>query len=152
MFTTLFTHRRHRLPAHQQVTRICGIIAAVATMLETVKHVVLHRSPSHAWCCGGVEQIIDTAIGIHSRVALRLAVGTNAIGVVHEYHDVNEDPQQRRGNDYLASMQTELAAKHDGGTSWGREKESNNFPGLPAHEQHYHNSSRSSWPVSGGDG
>jgi len=121
-------------------------------VLETIKHVVLHRSPSHARCCGGIELIIKVAFGISDRTALCLAVGTNAIGVIHEYHNVNEDPQERRGNDYLASMQTELAAKHDGGTSWRREKESNNFPCLPAHKQHYHNSPGLSWPVSGGDG
>jgi len=124
----------------------------IITVLETIKHVVLHRSPSHAWCWGGVKQIIDAAVGIPDRVALRLAIGTNTIGVVHEYHNVNEDPQQRRGNDYLASMQTELAAKHYGGTTRRREREQKTFLSLPAHKQHYHNSPGSPWPVSGGDG
>lgn len=130
----LFAHGRHRFPALQQVTGIRGVVRGAAVVvpvvLETVERVVPYRAPSHPPGGGRVERRRRGQRRRRRFVGVfRLAVGPDAVGVVHQQRDVDEYPQQRRGYDYLARVQAKLAAEHRrgrgvrGGTT-GEERQS----------------------------
>lgn len=106
VFAPFLAHGRHRFPPFQQVAGIRDAVVLTADVVpETVQHAVLHRAPGHPGRGGRVVRLVRVG-------GLRLATGPDAVGVVHEHHDVDEYPQQRRGDDYLARVQAELAAEH----------------------------------------
>lgn len=70
----------------QQVTGIRDIVVFLtAVVFETVQHAVLHWAPGHPGRGGRVERLVRVG-------AFRLAIGPDAVGVVHEHYNVDEYP------------------------------------------------------------
>lgn len=96
---------------------IRDFVHIIVVLLELVAWV---QAPGRGHSAVGDRGRVRRPVVRHHGAFGPAAVGPDAVCVVHQYHDVDEYPQQRRGDDYLARVQTELAAEHGGGGGYER--------------------------------